>query len=58
MMFKIYFKNGTSVNVSQRVMNIIRDRVTEGCGQFQCFLREDNEDAFLIINLSEITHII
>ena len=42
----IYFKNGTTVEITQEVANIIRDRTLSGCGKFQCFSNE--KDMFIL----------
>jgi len=52
----IYFKNGTTKVVDQEIIEIINNRVTEGCGTFQTF-SDKNNVCFLIINISEISHV-
>jgi hypothetical protein len=52
----IFFKNGTTTVVDQEIIEIINNRVTEGCGTFQTF-SDENGVCFLIINISEISHV-
>ena len=53
-MRKIVFKNGTEIEVSQQVANILRDRILSGnAGNFQCF-SDDEDNTRSIINISEI----
>jgi hypothetical protein len=53
-MKKIVFKNGTEIEVSQEVANILRDRILSGNAEnFQCFSDKANETRS-IINISEI----
>lgn len=34
---KVTFKNGKELVITKEVANIIRDRIINGCGKFQCF---------------------
>tara|TARA_R110000822_G_scaffold293896_1_gene415932 strand:+ start:22 stop:195 length:174 start_codon:yes stop_codon:yes gene_type:complete len=53
-MKKIILNNGAIVTVSLRVANTIRDRIIEGCNDFQCFTDENN-DVSIIINLKDVS---
>ena len=50
----IYFKNGKTQEVSQKIVDVINQRILEGCKNFQTFSDENNE-CFLIVNMSEIS---
>ncbi len=52
----IYFKNGKTQEVSQKIVDVISQRILEGCNNFQTFSDENNE-CFLIVNMSEISHV-
>ena len=52
----IYFKNGKTQEVSQKIVDVINQRILEGCKNFQTFSDENNE-CFLIVNMSEISHV-
>jgi hypothetical protein len=52
----VYFKSGLKLEVKNEIVKTIIDRVTRGCGDFQCFSTEENEP-ILIINLSDVSHI-
>ena len=52
----IYFKNGTTVEITQEVANIIRDRTLSGCGKFQCFSNE-KDDVYFIVNLEDVAYV-
>lgn len=54
---KIYFTNGTFVEVSQEIVDAFRDRLISGKAcQFECFSEKDGPTR-LIINTIEVTHI-
>lgn len=53
----IFFKNGSSLSITQEVADILYKRITVGCGQFQCFWDGENGRSELIVNLEEITYI-
>ena len=49
----ITFKNGKEMNVTQEVVNVLRDQVMKGGGDLQVFLHDEiNVD--LLIKVSEI----
>lgn len=52
----IYFKNGKTQEVSQKILDVIKQRMLEGCKNFQTFTDENNE-CFLIVNMTEISHV-
>ena len=52
----VYFKNGTKKELQQQIVEIIKERIIEGCGKFEIFSNENNK-CFLIINISEIVYI-
>lgn len=49
----IYFKNGTITQISAETAKILRQRIIDGGGTFQIF-SDENDDPFLIVNVSEI----
>ncbi len=49
----ITFKNGTKKEISQEIAEVLRNRISDGCGIFQMFSDENNK-VFLFINTSEI----
>jgi hypothetical protein len=49
----IYFKNGSTVEISLETAKILRQRIIEGCGDFQVFT-DENDDPCLFVNVSEI----
>ena len=51
---KIVFNNGHVQPIAQEVADIIKNKVVEGCNQFQAFYDEDLKTT-LIVNLSEVT---
>lgn len=53
-MKEIIFKNGSTLVVSQKIANVIRDRIIEGAKQFQCFTEGDDPNVTIIVNVSEI----
>ena len=52
----IHFKNGKIQEVNQKIVDVMSQRIMEGCKNFQAFSDENNE-CFLIINMSEISHV-
>lgn len=52
----VHFKNGSTIEITQKVANILMQNITKGCGNFQCFSDENNQVDF-IINLSEVVKI-
>ena len=50
---KIHFKNGITKQVPLQVAETIKQRIIEGCRNFQIFSDENNE-LLLVINLTEI----
>jgi len=49
----IYFKNGSTTQISVETAKVLRQRIIEGCGNFQIF-SDENDDPFLFVNVSEI----
>ena len=52
----IYFKNGSTTQISVEIARMLRKRIIEGCGTFQVFT-DENDDPFLIVNVTEIVFI-
>jgi hypothetical protein len=52
----IYFKNGTTQQVNQKIVEVLNKKIMEGCKNFQTFSDENNE-CFLIVNVGEISHV-
>lgn len=48
----LIFKNGTKVEVSNKIADTLGKRITEGCAEYQVF--HDNGSVEMIINLSEL----
>lgn len=53
----IKFRNGTQLDITQEIANVLRKRILEGCGDWQIFSNEE-EEPFLFINISEINAIV
>ena len=51
----IHFKNGDKKEIDQKIAQTLNDRIVEGCKDWQCF--SDDEQVFLIVNLTEVTFI-
>ena len=49
----ITFKNNKTILITQEIANILHNRITDGCGNFQCFW-DDNTGCDRVINVSEI----
>ena len=49
----IYFKNGSTTQISLEIAKMLRQRITEGCGNFQIF-SDENDEPFLFVNVTEI----
>jgi hypothetical protein len=49
----IYFKNGSETRISLEIAKALRQRIVDGCGNFQIFT-DENDDPFLFVNVSEI----
>jgi hypothetical protein len=49
----IYFKNGATAQISVEIAKVLRQRIMDGCGNFQIFT-DENDDPFLFVNVSEI----
>lgn len=54
---EIVFTNGERITVSIEIANIIRDRILEGCKNFQCFIDGKSGNIDKIINLNEVSFI-
>ena len=52
----IHFKNGDKKYISQEVIDYLKNRISNGCKQWQSFGDEEG-NTFLILNLNEITFI-
>jgi hypothetical protein len=52
----IHFKNKEVILVDEKIANIIKNRILEGCSKFQSFTNEKGE-LILIVNIEEITYI-
>ena len=52
----IHFKNGKKLIVDQDTANIISQKLTAGSANYQSFI-DANENARLIVNITQITHI-
>lgn len=50
---KIYFKNGTSVEIIEEIGKVLNDRMIEGSSKFQTF-SDQNGKLLLIVNVEEI----
>ena len=44
----IYFKNGNNILISQEVANTLRDRIIQGCPNYQCFTSDDGDCDIII----------
>ena len=55
-MKKIFFKNGSTTQISVEVAKILRQRIFEGCEIFQVFT-DETDDPYLFVNVSEIVMI-
>ena len=53
----IYFKNGTSVEITQEVANIISDSLLSGDLKFICFTNEKDYDVYLMVNLDDVVYV-
>ena len=53
---KVYFKNGTSCPIKASWAADIENKILQGAKPWQCFY--DRQKIVIIINLSEVTHII
>ena len=51
---RITFKNGKTLIVPKEIANILYNRITEGCKDFQCFWDDKYSECTYIINVSEI----
>jgi hypothetical protein len=55
-MKKIYFRDGSTMEINIEVAKAIRQKIIDGCGQFQIF-SDENDEPWLFINLKEIVFI-
>lgn len=53
----IYFKNGKEITVDQKIVNSINNNLKNHPDRNWSGFLDGNEDTFLIIQLSEISHI-
>lgn len=53
---RIYFKNGTTLEIIKQIGEAINKRIIGGCGKFQTF-SDENGNLFLIVNLDEIVYV-
>ena len=53
----IKFRNKTELDITQEVSNILKQRILEGCNEWQIF-SDENDEPFLFINISEINAIV
>ena len=53
---KIYFKNGTSIEISEEIGKVLNDQIIKGCARFQTF-SDQNGKLILIVNLDEVVYI-
>ena len=54
----IHFKNGKTLEISIKVANIIRNKITaDSCRDFQCFSDEKTSDVVIIVNLRDVSFI-
>jgi hypothetical protein len=51
---RITFKNGKTLALPKEVANILYNRITVGCSDFQCFWDDQNSECTYIISVSEI----
>lgn len=52
----INFINGDCKRISQEMANILSDKLTKGCGDFEFFM-DENGDTFLMIQMLQINYI-
>ena len=52
---RVHFKNGTIKEVPSEIVQILKDKIVEGCGSYQFFSEEDK--VFLMLNINEIVFI-
>lgn len=50
---KIYFKNGTSIEIIEEIGKVLINRLIEGCSKFETF-SDQNGKLLLILNVDEI----
>ncbi len=50
---KIYFKNGTSIEIIEEIGKALKERIIAGCPKFQTF-SDQNGELLLILNVDEI----
>lgn len=54
-MKRIYFKNGSHLDITQELLEVLYNRITEGCNAFQLFKYNDKTE--IVINIQEIVFI-
>ena len=53
---KILFKNGKTLEVSQEVIDILKNKILSGSPKFQC-VSDQNDKTLFIINVEEIVFV-
>lgn len=54
-MKRIHFKNGSHLDVTQELLEVLYNRISEGCKPFQMFKYDGKTE--IIINLEEIVFV-
>ena len=54
---KVHFDNNTSLEISEDIANTLKERILEGCNNFQIFTDKEGK-IITIINITKITYII
>lgn len=53
---KIYFKNETSLEITEDIGEVLYKQITTGCNKFQIFTNQYGK-VILILNLDEVVYI-